>query len=50
MTYTQGILLRNVAKKRLQKAHSFFLHTTYEEEKKSVGAMWKGMKSISGTY
>ena len=50
MTYTKGILLRDVAKKRPQKAHSFFLHTTYEEEKKSVGAMGNGQKLATGTF
>ena len=43
-------LLSETWEKVSQKTHSFFLHTTYEEEKKSVGAMWKGMKSISGDY
>ena len=43
-------LLSEAREKVSQKTHSFFLHTSYEEEKKSVGAMWKGMKSISGDY
>ena len=43
-------LLSETREKVSQKTHSFFLHTSYEEEKKSVGAMWKGMKSISGDY